>query len=104
MTEGTGKPTFADPGGPAQDQIVVRVDPLTIGELLEQSAVEAAGGPVIDVLDTGLLAEFGGAQARGEALVPAPRGPLTGHILSTTLARVADYRTPSSRSAPLPLP
>ena len=24
VTEGTGKPTFADPGGPAQDQIVVR--------------------------------------------------------------------------------
>ena len=44
VTEGTGKPTFADPGGPAQDQIVVRVDPLAIGEPLEQSAVEAACG------------------------------------------------------------
>src|SRR5207253_9408809 len=56
MTERTGKPTFADPGRPAQNQIVVRVDPLTIGELVEQSAVEAAWGPVIDVLDAGLLA------------------------------------------------
>ena len=44
VTEGTGKPTFADPGGPPQDQIVVRVDPLAIGEPLEQSAVEAACG------------------------------------------------------------
>src|ERR1700732_3333610 len=35
VPEGTGKPTFADPGGPAQDQIVVHVDPLTIGELVE---------------------------------------------------------------------
>src|SRR6202023_2936669 len=25
VTEGTGKPTFADPGGPARDQIVVHV-------------------------------------------------------------------------------
>src|SRR5437868_11242763 len=28
MTERTGKPTFADPGRPAQDQIVVRLDPV----------------------------------------------------------------------------
>src|SRR5260370_39934101 len=55
VTEGTGKPTFADPGRPAQNQIVVRVDPLAIGELVEQSAVEAAWGPVID--DAGLLAQ-----------------------------------------------
>ena len=51
VAEGTGKPTFADPGRPAQNQIVVRVDPLTIGELLEERAVEAAWGPVIDVLE-----------------------------------------------------
>jgi hypothetical protein len=42
VTEGTGKPTFADPGRPAQDQIVVRVDPFAIGGLLEESAVEPA--------------------------------------------------------------
>jgi hypothetical protein len=42
VSKGTGKPTFADPGGPAQDQIVVRVDPFAIGELVEQSAIEAA--------------------------------------------------------------
>ena len=56
VTQGTSKPRFADPSRPAQDQIVVRVDPLAIGELLEQSAVEAAWGPVIDVFDAGLLA------------------------------------------------
>jgi len=71
VTEGTGKPTFADPGGPAQDQIVVRVDPLAIGELLEQSAVEAACGSVIDVLDAGLLAQPGIAQPGGKPLVAA---------------------------------
>src|SRR5260370_39566666 len=73
-TERTGKPTLADPGGPAQDQIVMRVDPLAIGELLEQSAVEAARGSVIDVLDAGLLAQSGIAQAGGNALVPARGG------------------------------
>src|SRR5271170_508191 len=43
VTEGTSKPRFAHAGRPAQNQIVVRVDPFDIGELLEQSAVEAAG-------------------------------------------------------------
>src|SRR5467141_3912752 len=71
VTERTGKPTLADPGGPAQDQIVMRVDPFAAGELLEQSAVEAARGSVIDVLHTGLLAQFGIAQPGGKPLVAA---------------------------------
>jgi hypothetical protein len=57
VAEGTGKPTFADAGWPAQDQIVMRVDPLAAGELVEQSAIEAARGPVIDVLDDGLVTQ-----------------------------------------------
>ena len=48
VTQGTSKPRFAHAGRPAQNQIIVRVDPLAIGELLEQSAVEAAWGPVIE--------------------------------------------------------
>src|SRR6266567_6316043 len=36
LAEGTGKPTFADAGWAAQDQIVVRVDPFAAGELVEQ--------------------------------------------------------------------
>ena len=71
VAEGTGKPTFADAGRPAQDQIVVRVDPLAVGELVEQGAVEAARGAVIDVLDDGLLAQPGIAQPGGEPLVAA---------------------------------
>src|SRR5207244_12574387 len=47
VTEGTSKPRFAHAGRPAQNQIVVRVDPFAIGELLEQSAVEPAWGRVI---------------------------------------------------------
>jgi len=69
VAEGTGKPTFADAGWPAQDQIVVRVDPLAAGELLEQCAIEAARGPVIDVLDGGVVAQSGIAQPGGQAFV-----------------------------------
>ena len=46
-------------------------DPLAGGELLEQSAVEAAWGPVIDVLDAGRLAQSGVAQPGGKPLVAA---------------------------------
>src|SRR5215813_4468609 len=69
VTERTSKPTFADPGGPAQDQIVVRVDPVGSGELVKQRAVEAARGSVIDVFDAGLLTQSGVAQSRGQPLV-----------------------------------
>src|SRR6516162_8287716 len=71
VTQGTSKPRFAHAGRSAQDQIVVRVDPLGIGELVEQSAVEAAWGSVIDVLDAGLLAQSGIAQSGGQPLVTA---------------------------------
>ena len=54
VAESTGKPTFADAGRAAQDQIVVRVDPFAAGELVEQAAIEAARGAVIDILDDGL--------------------------------------------------
>src|SRR5262249_5522608 len=71
VTHGTSKPRFAHAGRTAQNQIVVRVDPLAIGELLEQSTVEAAWGPVIDVLDARLRAQSGIAQAGGQPLVAA---------------------------------
>ena len=54
MAEGTGQPAFADAGRPAQDQIVVRLDPFAAGELVEQGAIEAARGAIIDVLDDGM--------------------------------------------------
>ena len=73
VAEGTGKPTFADAGRAAQDQIVVRVDPLAAGELVEQGAIEAARGAVIDILDDGMVAQPGIAQPGGQALVAAMR-------------------------------
>jgi hypothetical protein len=47
----------------------VGVDPLALDQLLEQRAVKTAGASVIDILDARLLAQFGGAQPRREALV-----------------------------------
>ena len=55
MTEGTGKPALADPRGPAQEQIIVRVDPFAVGELLEQGVIETARCTVIDVFDDGVM-------------------------------------------------
>jgi hypothetical protein len=74
VAESAGQPTLADAGGPAQDQIVVRVDPFAAGELLEQGAVETARSAIIDVLDDGVLAQPSIAQAGGQALVAAMGG------------------------------
>src|SRR4029078_4316717 len=60
--EGASQPAFADAGRAAQDQIVVRIDPLAAGELVEQSAIETARGAAIDVLDDGVVAQPGIAQ------------------------------------------
>lgn len=45
------------------------VDPAALGEFLEQRTIEPACGTVIDILDGGLMAQPGIAQARQEALV-----------------------------------
>ena len=49
------------------------VDPLALDQLLEQRAVKTAGTTIIDIFDAGLLAQFGDAQPRREALVLSPR-------------------------------
>ena len=61
LADGTGQPALADAGRAGQGQIVVGVDPFALGELLEQGAVEASGGAIVDVLDARLLAQFCGA-------------------------------------------
>jgi len=47
----------------------MRVDPLATGELVEQSAIKAARGPVIDVLDDGVVTQSSIAQPGGQAFV-----------------------------------
>ena len=61
VAEGTSKPRFADTGRPFDDQVLRYVDPVAMGELLEQAAIEAARRPVIDVLDRRLMAQAGEA-------------------------------------------
>ena len=74
MAEGTSQPRLADTGRTDDDQMMMVADPLAAGELVEQSAVEAAGRMQVDILDDGGLTQPGLAQAAGEALVlPAGR-------------------------------
>ena len=73
--ESTGKPAFADTGGPAHDHIVVGIDPLAVGELVEQRTIETVRSAVIDVLDDGVMAQPGIARPGGQALV-ATKGNL----------------------------
>ena len=54
--DGAGEPALADSGRPDQDQIVVGDDPVPLGEPLEQGAIEAPRGAVVDVFDARLMA------------------------------------------------
>ena len=49
----------------------MRLDPFALGKLVEQGAIEAARGAVIDVLDDGVVAQPGIAQAGGQTFVVA---------------------------------
>ena len=71
VAESTSKPTLADAGRAAKDQIVVRIDPIAGGELVEQGTVETPWRAVIDVLDDGVVAQPGITQSSGKALVAA---------------------------------
>jgi hypothetical protein len=62
LAKSAGQPTFADAGWAFQDQVLLGLDPAALGELLEQSAVEAAGSTPVDVLDAGLVAQLGEPQ------------------------------------------
>jgi len=76
VAERRGEPALADAGRSAQDQVVVRIDPGTLGELLEQRAVEAARCTIVDVLDGGLMAQPGIAQAGVQPSVTSVAGLL----------------------------
>ena len=55
MPEGAGQPGLAGPGRPGDQQVLMAFDPLPAGQLLEQGAIQTAGGAMIDVLRCGLL-------------------------------------------------
>ena len=60
VTQRGGEPAFANAGWPHEDQIVVPLDPVALGQLLEQGAVEATRAAIIHVLHGGLLTQSGG--------------------------------------------
>ena len=71
MTERTGQPTLPDPGRALDDQVLRLLDPTPAGEALEQGAIEAACGTVVDILDDGLVAKASVAQPRSQPAVVA---------------------------------
>src|SRR5215217_3169426 len=74
LAESAGEPALADAGGPFDDQVLRLLDPSSASEGLEQHAVEAAGGTVVDVLDRRLVAQSGVAQRSEEPAVVAIGG------------------------------
>jgi hypothetical protein len=62
---------LADAGRAAQDQIAMGTNPAALSQFFEQGSIEAAGRTVIDVLNTGLLAQPRITQARRQAPVAA---------------------------------
>jgi hypothetical protein len=72
VAEGGSQPALSDSGWAADGQVVVRIDPLTLGELLEQGAIKTARAAIIDVFDRSLLAQPGVAQSRAKPFVVSP--------------------------------
>src|SRR5262249_41689410 len=73
VTERAGEPAFADAARAGDQQIAPFADEVAGGELEEQGAIEAACGVIIDVLDTGVVAQPRGSGTRLEALLPTQR-------------------------------
>src|SRR6266403_4073992 len=71
VAECTRKPTLADTSLPDDQQILMALDPVASGELLEQRLVEPARGLEIDVLDDGRLAQTRELEPAGEPFVLA---------------------------------
>jgi hypothetical protein len=72
VAERRRQPALAHAGRADERQIVVGLDPFSLGELLEQRAVETTRAAIIDVLDGRLLAQFGDAQTRRQSFVAPP--------------------------------
>ena len=72
MAECRGQPALADASWTDECQIIVSVDPFACDQLLEQRTIKTARIAIVDIFDAGLLAQFGDAQPRREALVLSP--------------------------------
>src|ERR1700761_4129206 len=69
VAERAGDPAFADASWTGDEQILLAADPLSVDELGEKGAIDAARGAQIDILDDGGLAQRGELQPGDEALV-----------------------------------
>ena len=67
IAEGAGEVAFAHAGGSGNDAVFVAAQPVTFSEGLDEGLVQASGFAVVDVFDTGILAQFGLFEARLQA-------------------------------------
>ena len=71
VAECRSEPGFADATGAGDDEIAPVTDEVARGELLEQGALNPAGGAEVDVLDGGIVPQLGGLGTCIEALLAA---------------------------------
>ena len=57
VSECAGEPRFANASGAGDEDIEVAVEIVTVGELSEETFVEAAAVAIVDVFDAGLLSK-----------------------------------------------
>jgi hypothetical protein len=74
VAERRSEPALADAGRPADQEIGLVVDPSAFDQHRQETAVEAARGAIVDVLDAGLLAQLGVLQPLRQPLVAPQRG------------------------------
>jgi hypothetical protein len=53
MGKGAGQESFADTGGTEDEDVEVLADPLTLGQLKDETTVDTAGGGEIEIFDSG---------------------------------------------------
>jgi hypothetical protein len=68
-----GEETLADAARTADQEIAPLADEVAAGELEEESAIKAAGSPIIDILNACVVAQPCGPGASLKALLPAKR-------------------------------
>jgi hypothetical protein len=71
VTEGACEPAFSEAAGAGDEQVAALGDPAAGRELEDERPVEAARALMVDVLDAGAVAQFGGPGPGLELLLAA---------------------------------
>ena len=69
LSQGAGEPRLSNSGRAFDDQVLLCLDPATERQFLEQCAIETARRAIVDIFDSGLLAQPGVAQTRLEPAI-----------------------------------